>query len=48
MFTDEELCILLDAVMVFYREVEEVPVNDGSNLPEIEALQHKIEGLLQS
>ncbi len=38
--------ILLDAVMVHYKAVGAVPCNDGTNLPAIEALQHKIERLL--
>lgn len=46
-FTDRELCFLLDAVMAFYKAVEETPRNDGSELPEIDALQHKIEELLR-
>ena len=46
MFTDEELALLLDAVVVFYKAVEDAPCNDGSNLQEIEALQRKVERLL--
>jgi hypothetical protein len=44
-FTADELVILLDAIMAFYHSVESVPANDGSNLPEIEAIQRKIEAL---
>jgi hypothetical protein len=47
MFTTSELALLLDAVMVFYRRVERVTENDGSNLPVIEALQRKIEAVIQ-
>lgn len=46
MFTQGELVILLDAVMSHYRMVSRVPLNDGTNLPEIEELQHKVERLL--
>lgn len=46
MFTDEELRILLDAVMVFCKAAEAAPENDGSDLAAIDALQHKIERLL--
>jgi hypothetical protein len=46
MFTNRELALLLDAMMVYYKAVEEAPVNEGSNLKEIDALQHKIERLL--
>jgi hypothetical protein len=46
-FTDEELRILLDAVMVFYKAAETAPENDGSDLAAIDALQHKIERLLE-
>lgn len=46
MFTQGELVILLDAVMSHYKAVEACTVNDGTNLPEIEELQHKVERLL--
>jgi hypothetical protein len=45
-FTACELALLLDAVVVLYKNVEAAPANDGSNLPEIDALQHKVEWLL--
>jgi hypothetical protein len=47
MFTTSELALLLDAVMVFYQRVERVIENDDSNLPVIEALQRKIEAIIQ-
>lgn len=45
--TLDEALIALDAVMVLYKAVEANPPNDGSNLLEIEALQHKIEAALE-
>jgi|HubBroStandDraft_2_1064218.scaffolds.fasta_scaffold338721_3 hypothetical protein len=44
--TLDEAIIALDAVMVFCKAVEAIPENDGTNLPEIEALQHKLERAL--
>jgi hypothetical protein len=45
-FTVSELVLLLDAVMVHYRQVAAISENDSSNLPPLEKLQHKIEALL--
>jgi hypothetical protein len=45
-FTTEELALALDAVMVHYHHSQAVAANDGSGLPAISALQHKIEGIL--
>jgi hypothetical protein len=42
-----EALIALDAVMVFYKKVEEVTGNSGLELPAIEALQHKLERALK-
>ena len=42
----DEALIALDAVMVFCKAVEAVPENDGSQLPVIDALQHKLEAAL--
>jgi calcineurin-like phosphoesterase family protein len=47
-FTTSELVLLLDAVMVHYRHVATIPENDPSNLPPLEALQHKIEASLKT
>jgi len=47
-FYVDELCILLDAVMIYYKAVEQCTVNDDSNLTEIDTLQHKIEKLLST
>jgi hypothetical protein len=44
----EEALMALDAVMVFYKAVEAVPENDGSELPAIDALQHKLEAALEA
>jgi hypothetical protein len=42
-----EALIALDAVIHFYKAVEAVPENDGTELPAIEALQHKLEKALR-
>jgi hypothetical protein len=42
-----EALIALDAVMHFYKAVEAVPENDGTELPAIEALQYKLEKALR-
>jgi hypothetical protein len=45
-FTNEELALALDAVMSYYHSVQNAIINDGTDLPGIEALQRKIESIL--
>jgi hypothetical protein len=45
-FTIDELRMLLDGTMVYYKAVMRATANNGSDLPVIDALQHKIEKML--
>lgn len=42
-FTKRELAFLIDAVMVLAHQMANIPENDGSELPELKALQHRLE-----
>lgn len=47
-FAATELALLLDAIMVYCHGVENNAMNDRTDLPAIEALQHKVEKIIEA